>query len=132
MRLRKPQQKTDQENLIPLINVVFLMLIFFLITGMLKPFSVAGIHLPEMEMNEQLKNRDIKLLISETGQIIVGDQIIAKDDLGSFLSTQKVNGMTAVSFIADRRLSASVFIEIIERAKEAQIDAVHIYAKRQK
>lgn len=132
MRLKKPHKKTNQENVIPLINVVLLMLIFFLIAGTLKPFSIADIRLPEMEMNEKLKHQDVKLLISEQGTILANEKIIEKDDLITFLSAQKANGMTAVSIIADRRLSASIFIEIIELAKEAQIDTVHIYAKRQK
>jgi len=43
MRLQQPQKKPREENLVPLINFVFLMLVFFLVAGSLREFQSRGV-----------------------------------------------------------------------------------------
>ena len=59
MRLRRKRRQTNDENIIPLINIVFLMLIFFLVAGALRPFQEEGIT-PAQANAEHEKERPLQ------------------------------------------------------------------------
>lgn len=47
MRFRPPARRSRPENIVPMINVVFLLLVFFLMTAELRPAPPLEVRLPE-------------------------------------------------------------------------------------
>ena len=47
MQFDRPQRKTRPESIVPMINVVFLLLVFFLMTAELRPAPPVEVALPE-------------------------------------------------------------------------------------
>jgi biopolymer transport protein ExbD len=63
MRFQPPRPKSDDERILPLINVVFLLLIFFMLAGKLAssdPFEIAP---PRSDSAGGVESREILVLI---------------------------------------------------------------------
>ncbi|MEL6504906.1 MAG: biopolymer transporter ExbD [Pseudomonadota bacterium] len=112
MRLARPPAKPKREGTIALINIVFLMLIFFLIAGTLAPPM----------------DRVIKLIQSGTGEPVPPPQALFVREDGSLSSggqetslEQWLAGMGGDSAVlrlfADRRTPARLLIETAARVE---------------
>lgn len=82
MNLR-PQRKDDVElNLTPLIDVVFLLLIFFMVSTTFKRASELNITLPQAsEKYTQAKPDSVKVSIDARGRVFVNDRQLANSQL---------------------------------------------------
>ncbi|MDO5706789.1 MAG: biopolymer transporter ExbD [Paracoccus sp. (in: a-proteobacteria)] len=68
MRIELPPRKPAAESIIPMINVVFLLLIFFLLTAQIAPAPPFDMTLPESHVDEAAQARDV-LYLSATGEL---------------------------------------------------------------
>jgi len=72
MRFRQPEEDEVSLNLAPLIDVVFLLLIFFMITTTFNKDNVIDLTLPEANsQQEQLPEFTINITVSKLDEIIV-------------------------------------------------------------
>ena len=79
------KRSSDDEGLIPLINVIFLLLIFFMIVGHMEaaaPFRVAP---PLSSTDVQPLPEKLTLLLAADGRVAIRDQILSRDALESWL-----------------------------------------------
>jgi len=131
MRLQQPKKKTREENLVPLINVVFLMLIFFLVAGSLRQFQARGIE-PVHVFAARLSDKPRQpLLINADGQVTVDDQLVEGDQLLGVLQKMAANSPDKVVFIvADKRLDASIFADVLLAADRAGVKNVRLVTQR--
>lgn len=69
-------------NITPLIDIVFLLLVFFMLTSHFVQDDVLNIQLPETESGEQLdEKKSIEIVINAEGQWLYQDRIVSADDL---------------------------------------------------
>lgn len=78
MEFRDPPRRAPVENLLPMINVVFLLLIFFLIAAELAPPTPFAITPPETTAaettaTEAVPGRDLVLWLGPEGEMAFGD-----------------------------------------------------------
>ena len=131
MKLKTSYKSNNDENLIPLINVVFLMLIFFLIAGAIKTFSVKKIEMTSSDLTEKLARKAVKLQITKEGLTHINGESVNKDSLVEQLKIQKQTvDHLDVSIIPDKELSGRVLIEIIELVKQAPVRSINLIAIR--
>jgi len=84
MRFRRSRQEEVSVNITPLIDVVFLLLIFFMVTTTFTRETQLQIDLPESQ--SQLASEDekpIEVLIDRTGTYALNDQVLIKHDIES-------------------------------------------------
>lgn len=74
----RPKRRDDLElNLIPLIDVIFMLLIFFMLTTTFDNISTIVINLPEATKNQrEVKLDPIELSIDASGRYYVRDQLL--------------------------------------------------------
>lgn len=106
MHLDRPQTKPKQEGTIALINVVFLMLIFFLIAGTLAPPVDRSVEPVEAQSGEPAPPPDA-LFLREDGTFSSGGN---ETDLDRWLASVSKDE-TALRIFADRRSKAKALIE---------------------
>lgn len=77
MRLRQLTNKREtNDRLIPLINVVFLMLIFFLLAGSIRPPVPFDIRLP-ISQSEQIRTKEsLVVMVGADGQISIEGKLL--------------------------------------------------------
>jgi len=80
---RKPREELEL-NLTPLIDVVFLLLIFFMVSTTFQKESEISLQLPKAsDTAEETKTDSIELVINAAGRFYVNDQELVKSDAES-------------------------------------------------
>ncbi len=82
MRFTRPRAPMEQESsLIPLINIVFLLLIFFMIVGTITPPDAFPIDPPVSRQSRLEESDALQLLIDAEGRFALDGEVLAPDQL---------------------------------------------------
>jgi biopolymer transport protein ExbD len=88
MKLKRPPRQSQSETIIALIDVVFFLLVFFMLIGRMDataPFDVAP---PEAQSGRDMPAGGITVAISRDGDLALDGTEIAKTDLSAALASQ--------------------------------------------
>ena len=130
MRLSRPGRPRKEENLIPLINIVFLILIFFLIASTIKPFSDQQIKLAESATPSSSAASARMLIIRSDGARFIGGLPLTDDDLQARLINWSNESNLPITIVADRATKASALIATVALARAAGIKNVKLLTRR--
>lgn len=87
MKFLPNQQDTPRVNLTPLIDVVFLLLIFLMVSTSFVDSSSLNIQLPEASKQAQPQTSSLKLSVSRDGLYLIDGELIAAELLYPRLET---------------------------------------------
>ncbi len=130
MRLSRPERRRNEENLIPLINIVFLILIFFLIASTIQPFSGREIKLAVSAMPSNSAASTRMLVIRSDGARFIGGQQMTDNDLQTRLNDWSNESDAPITLVADRTTKASELIAAAALARSAGIKDVKLLTRR--
>lgn len=99
---KKAKREYDDDGLLPLVNIIFLLLIFFMIVGVIeRKINIDKLNMPSASF-ERYENKDSKkIFINEDNIIYLDDKVITLDKLDNHLSKTKVS---EIALIADKSL----------------------------
>ena len=101
---------SSDDNMIPLINIVFLLLIFFMVAGQIQKRPDDTIDIPTLNLTESLAPPIQNMVeIFADGQIAVNQRITTTDELTEKLS--RLRG--AITLVADRSTTAADLEKIL-------------------
>lgn len=123
MRLARPQKRRQSEGTIALINVVFLMLIFFLIAGTLTPPLDPDVSLAESRLAEGSEPPDA-LFATANGELRARGRTVSVEDF--MAARDEADESASVKLAADRNLPAVDLIDIVAALKAAGAQSVHV------
>ena len=83
MRFARPRPRNDDERILPLINVVFLLLIFFMLAGRFSAADPFQIDPPRSASDGVATERDILVLVGADGRLALDGEIIEEAALGA-------------------------------------------------
>lgn len=128
MRLSRPEPRRTPENTIALINIVFLMLVFFLIAGTLTPPIDPEVRLVETSDAERAPPPDT-LFVAADGSLRWRG---ATTTAGDFVATLAPEGEARprIRLAADRDLPAATLIDIVGTLRAAGAGTVAIVTER--
>ena len=112
-------EKSPLLDLTSLIDIVFLLLIFFLLTSIITSPSIE-IELPRAEAAQELDAEDIEISIQSDQSIFLGDDPVELEELGPRLSRlldSSQGGPVVIS--ADRQLSHGFIIRILSIVQQS-------------
>ena len=114
----------------PLVDVVFLLLIFFMVTTVFPENRGFIIEKPESEHSEQLKLKKLTFTIKESGEILFQNNAIDVGDIQRLVREQLVTAPdTAILLQVDRRATTEKLIQVMDACKLAGADRVGIATK---
>ncbi|MBO6550940.1 MAG: biopolymer transporter ExbD [Rhizobiales bacterium] len=125
MELKFEKKKHSEENLIPLINIVFLILIFFLITTVIRPFSAKDIELAKAVENDKLNKVVHSLVIDKNGALTANGGTITLDVLPSVFQAEG-EAVQTVNIIADKALAADKLLEIVSQLGDLKLKNIKL------
>lgn len=130
MRFRKEKEEEITLGIAPLIDIVFLLLIFFMVTSHFDVASGVRIRLPEVTQKIfSQKDRRITLVMAESGQAYLEGQ---KVDIAAL--EEKLRGMVQERGLihlvlqADKDVRHGAVVEAMDIAKTAGIQSIIIAA----
>ena len=132
MRFKSQREEEPRVSIAPLIDIVFLLLIFFMVTYHFDIASGVKIDLPDItkKMQDDDQGENITLIIDKSGRIILdGNEIDLETLRNRFLTRIKKEGSINLILQADKDVSHGRVVEIMDLAKNAGIRSIIIAAR---
>ena len=125
MRLKKPKEKQPPKLVMePLVDCVFLLLIFFMVANILKPTLPFTVELPDSRSREEYVRKKFNVYINANGQMSVDDKAMSDHNaLEEYLLTRAPE-IEVLMIHADKNTMHGDVIDAMERAKRAMIDNI--------
>jgi biopolymer transport protein ExbD len=123
----------DDVNLTPMLDVVFILLIFFIVTAQFIKEPGVPIVRPEVDNKAQVKPLAILIAIDKNSDIYIDKKQVSPDEIGfTFKQLREDNPKGEVVVQADVDAEAEVLVDVMETINK--IDAatvINISAKRE-
>lgn len=131
MRLTEPAPRRAFENILPLINVVFLMLIFFLAAGTLKPFAELDVTPARTAAETASEHGRDTVLVDADGQIAFQGGLLTEAELeGRLKLFAASNPAEKLNILADRTLASQTLISVLAVASRAGLKNISLVTAR--
>lgn len=125
--------RREYEYLVPLINVVFLLITFFLVTGTMQESEPVAVDLPEGAIDEAKPAEPVTVFLGADGFAYIFDQVIearfAPYMLRSFFVKE---GHRSVQLKADKNAGAETLVDMMEHMREIGVEEVIILTEQAK
>ena len=115
-------------NLIPLINVVFLLLIFFLIAGQLANTQDQDIRLPTSVSNKPIEQQRITLSLDTRNQLSLNGEQLSFETLGVALQAALSEDTQPILLRVDRDVTAISLDRLLDTLRRQGIATVTLYS----
>jgi len=126
--ITKKKREYDDDGLLPLVNIIFLLLIFFMIAGVIEKRIVKDdIELPSVELN-RFNNKEVtKILINKDNVLSINDEVIDIDKITTYFKSNKQN---EVVVIADKSLYINDINVLLTKLHENNITNIKLLSSR--
>ena len=131
MRRRRSKRQDEEEvNLTPMLDVVFILLIFFIVTASFVKESGIDINRPAAATAVRKERGNILVAITPTGQIWIDRrQIDVRAVRANIERLHAENPQGAVVIQADRDSKNGLLVEVMDAAKLAGVENISIAAE---
>ncbi|MGL4308051.1 MAG: ExbD/TolR family protein [Cetobacterium sp.] len=125
MKKRKKKKSMLAPDLTPLIDVVFLLLIFFMVVSNFDKYSSFNLKLPKAALEEKQKEKELpsQLIIDKDGNYFIKNN---KNEIPVTLDnlSEKLSGVKEISITADKNLNYEVIVQAIGKLKNLGIEKI--------
>ena len=124
----RKKREYDDDGLLPLVNIIFLLLIFFMIAGVIEKRIVKDdIDLPSAELN-RFENKEItKIFINKSNIFFINDEITDINKISVYLKSNNIN---EVVIIADKSLYINDVNILLTKLHENNIKNIKLLSNR--
>ena len=120
MRLQRPKPERELVNITPLIDVVFILLIFFMLAGSIEPKEPFFVSPATSTAEIRGDVQDFVILIDKNGQVALDDRVIEKEELSTIVREVMVaNPGALIQLKPDAEADAVEVIEVMESIRDA-------------
>ncbi len=130
MRRKRVRSEEENEiNMTPMLDVVFIMLIFFIVTASFVKESGIEINRPRAATAERKERGNILVAISSAGQIWIDKrQVDIRSVRANIERLHAENPLGAVIIQADRESKTGLLVQVMDAARLAGVESVSIAA----
>ena len=127
MRRRPAKSRNDDERVLPLINVVFLLLIFFMLTGRLSTPDQFETEPPASSSRTSVPQLRIEVIAALDGRLAIeGKAVTEPEFIGAVRKSLAEAGTSEVRFKADGQIPAARVIEILDNLGKAGVEKLYL------
>ena len=125
MRIKKTIKRDyDDDGLLPLVNIIFLLLIFFMIVGVIeKSILKDNLDLPSVELDRFENKEVIKIYYDKDKELFIDDKKINLNDISTLLKTSDAANIV---FIADKSLLVSDINKVLLVLQNNKINNIRL------
>ena len=131
MHYRKRRNKKLSINIIPLVDVLTVLLFFFLVTMQFKPFKVLNMTLPEIKTAGQNRmDESLLIALDAEGKIYFNGARVSVDQLSEALDQGKdLPVEPTVLIMADERIELKQIIEVMDICRSRQFEEIRLQSR---
>ena len=124
----KIKREYDDDSLLPLVNIIFLLLIFFMIAGVIEKRIIKDdIELPSADLTK-FDNKEItKIFINKNNEYFINDNVIEVDKINQYIKASK---QSEVVIIADKSLYINDINLLLIKLHENDIKTIKLLSNR--
>lgn len=127
MRFSRRRRDPVEVNLTPLIDVVFLLLIFFMVSTTFETRQALELELPESESGQDMETSPVTLVVTAAGEYRLGERVHTAGTLGEALAAEAEQAREFGLVVeADGRAAHADVVRVLDRAAGLQIRHVRI------
>ncbi len=121
MEFKRNTRKLRAISMVSLIDILFTIILFFLIAGHLEKFSLIDIELPHADSGQRLEEGPIVVSLGKYGETIINDELIEGNSaINEQLKKEfAVNPERIVTIKADAHLEANKLVDFLELIRAA-------------
>jgi biopolymer transport protein ExbD len=121
------ENASSEINISPLIDVVFILLIFFIVTTVFIEETGVDVNKPRAASAESLEKQAILLAVTASGQVYQGGRSIGVDGVRSVVAAMLENdAATPVIIQGDAAANHGTIVKVIDAAKLAGAQSVNL------
>lgn len=131
MPYTKRRQRKPYVNIVPLVDVLTVLLFFFIVTMQFKQFKVLNITMPEIKTAGVNQVDDqIIIAINESGEIFYnGIAVTTKQLSESLVATNQVKADFSVLIMADEETELKVITEVMDLCRNNQLNQIRLQSR---
>jgi biopolymer transport protein ExbD len=130
MRFLKKKEEDYSINLPSMTDIIFLLLIFFMVATVLKDSTRRlDVQLPEARTGQTTQPRQLTIEMGADGTMSLNGELVTQEQLERQLQPAGVDGQHSVIIKADKRLSYGKVIEIMGVCQAAGIADIAVAVK---
>jgi biopolymer transport protein ExbD len=129
MRLKiKDKREYDDDGLLPLVNIIFLLLIFFMIAGVIEKKIVRdNLELPSAELS-RFENKEVtKIYIDKDNNYFLNDKVTSNENIIIYIQDKKIK---EVILIADKSLLINDISKLLNNLHKNNIKNIKLLSNR--
>ncbi len=120
MKIRRRTKRSSEFILIPMIDIMLMLLIFFMLTTNFVTQTAHNIDLPNSKTNTVLKDKKVQIYITKNHEIFLNDTPVTLDSLGGLLRPILAADPEKVVILkADTETKLGYTVGIIDIVKES-------------
>ena len=123
---QEEDNESSEINMSPLIDVVFILLIYFIVTATIVEETGVEVNKPQAISAEQLQKESIMIAITADGQIVYGGRNIGTAGLRPLVERLLSRGDLPVVILTDRSVDVGLLVSVIDEAKLGGAVSVNI------
>lgn len=122
-----PRPRSEDDRILPLINVVFLLLIFFMIAGQMSATDAFRVEPAESRSEGRPDSEDALVLVGADGRLALDGRELDADALENALRQRLAdNEELRVRLKADGRAEAVDVVAVTERLRDAGVERLQL------
>ena len=127
-RLQTSDADNNDLNLTPLIDAVFLLLVFFMVTSVFIQATQLKIELPVAENYDQIdQEKKLNLLISAEGQLEFNSQLVSMGQLATLIENERLrSGSGTLIVTADSQTPHGFVLDAMEVDIQAGVSKIDL------
>ena len=129
MRLKiKDKKEYDDDGLLPLVNIIFLLLIFFMIAGVIEKKIVRdNLELPSAELS-RFENKEVtKIYIDKDNNYFLNDKVTSNENIIIYIQDKKIK---EVILIADKSLLINDISKLLNNLHKNNVKNIKLLSNR--
>ncbi len=125
LKLSERRRPDPEDSLIPLINIVFLLLIFFMVAGQISAHDVETIEPPISSSETPLNRESWVVQINSKQMILLNGEVIELADLAVVGGNQ----LEKVIIKADQNTTAKTLHPVLQKLREQGVKNILLYSQ---
>jgi biopolymer transport protein ExbD len=131
MRLRRREIKKARIEIIPMIDTIFFLLVFFMISTLsMARYSGLPVNLPKAATGQQAPSESAAVTIKADGTVAIDKQAVSRDQVRDILKDRLAKNPELLVLInADEQVEHGIVVEIMDAARQAGVVKMAIAIK---
>jgi biopolymer transport protein ExbD len=128
---RRRTVPAPEVNIAPLMDMVFILLIFFVVTTVFVEETGVDVQRPTAASAEELESESILIAVTPDGRIVHGERELGLNGLRALVARELEEKQVPVIILVDRVAQSGILVDVIDECKLAGAKNVSIAARKE-